>query len=85
MPTDALTVRDHMTLRLAFTPFTYPAARATRALQTLNLTETRFWQRVDYLLTQPAALRAYPTDVRRLRRLRDARAQQRTSRRPAAS
>lgn len=75
----ALTVRDHMTLRLAFTRFRYPAVRASRALAELGYTETRFWQRVDWLLALPAAEVAYPADVRRLRRLREARRGARTS------
>lgn len=73
-------VRDHMTLRLAATPFTYPAARANRALDELGYTESRFWLRVDWLLGQVEVERAYPMEVRRLRRLRDGRRMARQSR-----
>lgn len=76
----ALTVRDHMTLRLAFARFGYTAVQARRALDELGYSETRFWQRVGWLIQQPAAEQAYPTDVRRLRRLHEARARQRARR-----
>lgn len=77
---EQLSVRDHMTLRLASQRFRYPAVRATRALETLGYTESRFWQRVDWLLAQPAAMRAYPLEVNRLSRLRDGRQAQRARR-----
>lgn len=70
-----------MTMRLAFTPYSFPAVRASHALDQVDYTESRFWQRVDYLLALPAAEQAYPTQVRRLRRLRAARQHQRSTRR----
>lgn len=76
-----LTVRDHQTLLLAFAHFAHPAVRATRARDELGYSEPRFYQRVHHLLAQPAAEQAYPTDVRRLRRLHEARARQRSLRR----
>jgi len=76
-----LTVRDHMTLRLAFAHFTYPAVRAARARAELGYSEPRFYQRVHYLLAQPESEQAYPAEVRRLRRLHEARARQRSLRR----
>lgn len=75
-----LTVRDHMTITLAATRFRYPAVRENRALDELGYKPTTFWARVDYLLDQPDALREHPQVVHRLRRLRDARARQRTAR-----
>lgn len=78
--TTMLTVRDHQTLQLAFAHFAYPAVRAARALDELGYSETRFWQVVRHLLEQPAAEAAYPADVRRLRRLHETRARQRSMR-----
>ena len=76
--TAGLTVRDHMTLRLAAAPYRYPARREADALDLLGLRPTPFWAAVDRLLDHPAALAAYPADVHRLRRLRDARRRQRS-------
>lgn len=75
-----LTVRDHMTLQLAGARFRYTAIQATRAYDELGYTETRFWQRVHWLLDQPAAEQAYPALVRRLRRLHADRRRRRSSR-----
>lgn len=72
-----LTVRDHMVLHLATTPYRYPARREADALHQLGLTPTRFHAAVNRLLDHPDALAAYPADVHRLRRLRDARRRQR--------
>jgi hypothetical protein len=74
-----LSIRDHMALQLAGETFRYPAVRETRALDELGYTPTRYWQRVDWLIGQPEAEVAYPGVVRRLRRLRDARARQRST------
>lgn len=72
-----LTIRDHMTLQLAAAQYRYPAVRETHAAEQLGYTPVRFWQRLNWLLDQPAALVAYPSDVRRLQRLRAARERQR--------
>lgn len=72
-----LTVRDRMTLRLATTPFKYAAARDSRARDELGYSPTRFHQRVAWLIDQPDAEREFPSEVRRLRRLREARNRQR--------
>ena len=80
----AMTVREHMILRLAAATYRYPARREADALELVGLTPTRFWAAVDRLLDDPDALAAYPTVVRRLRRLRDARARQRSARRLSA-
>lgn len=79
-----LTVRDHMTLRLAFTPYSYPGARETDALELLGLSPTLFHRRVLVLLDRSEALAAYPTDVRRLQRLRAGRRRARSPRRLAS-
>lgn len=75
-----MTVREHMALRLAATPYAHPAVRETHALELVSLTPTSFWAMIGRVLDDPEAERLYPTDVRRLRRLRDARRRQRTGR-----
>lgn len=78
-----LSVRDHMTLRLAGATYAHEGRRASDALDLVGLSETRFWRRANWLLDQPAALEAYPQLVHRLRRLRAARQAQRSGRRLA--
>ncbi len=67
-------VKDHMRLRLAGTPYRYPAQREADALEQLGENATTFWMRVDRLLDDPEAVAAHPQIVGRLRRLREARA-----------
>lgn len=62
-----------MTIALAATHYRYEARRETDALEQLDYTTTRFWQRVNYLIDQPAAQAVMPMEVSRLRRLRDRR------------
>lgn len=76
-----LSVRDHMAIRLAASHYKFPGARESDVFEQLGMTATRFWQHVHALLESPEALAAYPLEVRRLRRLRDARQRQRSSRR----
>ena len=77
----SLTVREHMTLRLASAPYRYPARREADALDLVGLRPTPFWALVNRLLDRPDALAAYPTEVHRLRRVRAARARHRSLRR----
>jgi hypothetical protein len=70
-----------MALRLAAASYRHPAVRETHALELVGLTPTSFWAMVNRTLDNPEAEQAYPTDVRRLRRLRDARRGQRSLRR----
>ena len=79
-----LTVRDHTALRLAAARFKYEGARASAIHEQLSMTPTRFAQYVGALLDRPDALAAYPSEVRRLRRLREQRQAQRSSRRWAS-
>ena len=65
--------RDLRIIELAATPFRYPALREEQAMVEFDLTPTRFWARVNALLDDPRMEAALPTEVRRLRRLRDAR------------
>lgn len=68
-----MTVRDHMTIRLAATPYRYPAARETDARHELGMSPVAFHRHVNALLDDPDALAAMPSEVGRLRRLRDRR------------
>lgn len=74
-------VRDHMVLELAAARYGFPARRADDALVLTGYTETRFWQRLNWLVDQPEVEAAYPMFVHRQRRLRAARQRQRSSRR----
>lgn len=69
----SLSVRDHMTLRLAAAHYRYPGARESDAFELLGLSPTLFHRHVNELLDDPEALAALPMEVRRLRRVRDAR------------
>lgn len=74
-----LTVRDHMTLRLEGERFRYAGVKEQRIRALFDETPTRYYQRLAVLLDSPDALAAYPTTVRRLVRLREARRGARTS------
>jgi hypothetical protein len=69
----AMTDNEKAALALAAKHYRYPAARDTHALERLGMTPVRFAQVVDALLDRPDALAAMPSEVNRLRRLRDAR------------
>lgn len=75
-----LTVRDHMTLQLAAAPYKYPGARETDAHDLVGMSPVVFHRHVNELLDHPGALAAYPLEVKRLRRLRDARRRVRSQR-----
>lgn len=74
---------DALALRLAAATYKYPGARETDAFEQLGMSPTLFHRHVDVLLDDPAALAAYPLEVKRLRRLRDARRRTRSARRSA--
>lgn len=74
-----LTVRDHMSLRLAAASYKFPGARETDVRDQLGMSATIFYRHVNRLLDDPEALAAYPVEVNRLRRLRDARRRLRAS------
>lgn len=75
-----LTDADQIMLDLEGTRWKYPGAKEARALHLLGMSATRYYQRLNVLIDEPAAEAAHPTLVRRLRRLRDARRAQRTRR-----
>lgn len=68
----ALTVREHMTLKIAGRPYRDRALYVAPARVELGYSEPRFWAVVGALLERPEAEAAYPQLVHRLRRVRDA-------------
>lgn len=56
----------------------FPGAKATAIREQLDLTEVRYYARLNWLIDQPAALEADPMTVRRLHRVRDRRRAQRS-------
>ena len=68
-----MTVREHMAITLAATPYRYPGRRDEDALHTLGMTPPRFWQVVDALLDRPDVEAAHPQIVARLKRLQERR------------
>lgn len=56
----------------------YPGAKETAIMERFGLTATRYYMTLNVLLDRPAALAHDPLLVRRLRRLRAARATQRS-------
>lgn len=74
-----LTVKDHMTLDLEAQWFKYAGAKETVVRDLFNESSTRYYQRLNRLLDQPAAMAAYPMVVKRLRRLREARRRERSA------
>jgi len=57
----------------------YAGARDTAIADRFAMTPTRYFQVLNALIDRPEALAADPLTVKRLRRLREARAQQRSS------
>lgn len=59
----------------------YAGAKETAIRELFDLSATRYYQILNGLLDNPAALAAEPLLVKRLRRMRDARHRERTGRR----
>lgn len=57
----------------------YSGAKETAIRERFDMSATRYYQVLNVLLDQPAALAHDPLLIRRLRRLRDARARRRSS------
>lgn len=74
-----LSVKDKMTLDLEGTRFKYAGAKDQAIHEAFGETATRFYQRLNAILDDPAALAYDAPLVNRLRRLRDLRASARTS------
>lgn len=64
---------DLLALDIAARHYRQPGAREAAALSELDMSPTRFWQRVNHLLDDPSILAADAQTVRRLRRLRSQR------------
>lgn len=61
--------------------WTYPGAKEQAIRETFDWSATRYFQVLNALLDRPEALAYAPLLVRRLQRLRDSRARQRSARR----
>lgn len=57
----------------------YPGAKETAVRQAFDMSSTRCYQMVNAIIDKPAAAAYDPLLVKRLRRLREARARQRTA------
>lgn len=76
-----LSGRDRATLELERRWWKYAGAKEAAIRERFGKTSTRYYQRLNALLDRPEALEYDPLLVRRLRRLRDARAEARSARR----
>ncbi|MCW2815306.1 MAG: hypothetical protein JWN84_2761 [Nocardioides sp.] len=76
-----LSDRDLAILELERSWWRYPGAKDTAVREKFDMTPTRYYQVLNALIDRPEALEADAMLVRRLRRLRDERARQRTARR----
>lgn len=78
--TDQLTDRDREVLAFESLWWKYPGAKETAIRERFDMSATRYYQVLNSLLDQPAALEHDPMTVRRLLRLRAARQRQRSAR-----
>jgi hypothetical protein len=79
--TQPMTVREHMAIRLAATPYNYEGRREADMRELLGMSAPRFWMVVNGLLDRPDVEAAMPSEVHRLQRLRAQRQRQRQARR----
>jgi len=77
--TSELTDLDRELLEFERQWWKYPGAKETAIRERFDLSMTRYYAALNRLLDQPAALEHDPLLVRRLRRLRAARARQRSA------
>ena len=77
-----LTRREHEMLAFERHWWRHPGAKETAIRDRFGLPPTRYYQALNALVDQPAALAADPLLVQRLRRLRSARQRTRSSRGP---
>lgn len=77
-----LTDNDKAVLEFERLEWTYPAAKEAAIVERFGCLAVRHYQRVNALLDHPGALAYDAQLVRRLQRLRDARAAQRRAPRP---
>ncbi|MGY1679774.1 DUF3263 domain-containing protein [Geodermatophilus sp. SYSU D01176] len=78
-PPGGLTRREHEMLAFERQWWRRPGAKETAIRDRFGLAPTRYYQVLNALVDRPAALEADPLLVRRLRRLRAARGQRRSS------
>lgn len=74
---EPLTDRDREMLAFEHTPWRYSGAKEDAIRQRFGVSVTRYYRQLNTLIDNPAALAEDPVTVKRLRRLRDARRQQR--------
>lgn len=79
--TDGLSERHRDMLELERSWWKYQGAKEQVVRDRFGVSATRYYQELNALIDQPAALAADPLTVRRLRRLRAARQRQRSARR----
>ena len=79
-PLSELSERDLAILAFERTWWKFGAAKEQAVLEQFDLTAVRYYQILNALIDQPAALAADPLLVKRLRRLRTTRRQGRTTR-----
>jgi hypothetical protein len=79
VPAGGLSRREQEMLTFERQWWRRPGAKETAIRDRFGLAPTRYYQVLNALLDRPAALEADPLLVRRLRRLRDARGQRRSS------
>ena len=77
----ALTERDHRMLALERQWWKYAGAKEHAIREQFEMSATRYYQLLNALLDRPEALAYDPMLVKRLRRLRSARARARSARR----
>lgn len=68
-----LSDRDLTILNLESQWWRYEGAKTTAIRERLNLTPVRYYQALNHLIDQPAAMAHAPMTVKRLQRLRDRR------------
>ena len=78
-PVPELTRREHEMLAFERQWWRHAGAKETAIRERFGMAPTRYYQALNALVEKPAALAADPLLVRRLRRLRAARGQRRSS------
>ncbi|MDN4173898.1 DUF3263 domain-containing protein [Nocardioides sp. SOB77] len=79
--TTGLTHEDRMMLDFEHSWWKYAGAKETAIREQFALTSTTYYRRLNWIIDQPEALEHDALLVRRLRRLRTARHEQRSARR----
>lgn len=80
-----LSDRDREILEFERHWWKYAGAKESEIREKFDMSSVRYYQVLNWLIDQPAALEADPMLVRRLRRLREQRQAQRSARRASAA